>query len=105
MKKLWKKNFVLIRICLFIGCFGNSIGNAVFNASLVLAIPEGNRGAILGFIGATSTGGCALSAVIFGVLCDLFPLYIVFVAGNVLSILPMIYLCFNKRTKEFVMSH
>lgn len=98
-------DYTMMCICLFIGCFGNSIGNAVFNASLVLAIPEGNRGAILGFIGATSTGGCALSAVIFGVLCDLFPLYIVFVAGNVLSILPMIYLCFNKRTKEFVMSH
>ena len=83
----------------------NAMGNAVFNASLMLALPEENRGAILGFVSAASTGGCALSAVIFGLLCDIFPLYLVFVAGNVLTILPMLYLCLHKNTREFIISN
>ena len=79
--------------------------NSIFNASLMLALPEENRGAILGFVSAFSTGGCALSAVIFGVLGDLFPLYIVFIAGNALSLLPMLYLCLHKKTRNFILTH
>ena len=83
----------------------NCAANAVFNAALRLALPEENRGAILGFISAASTGGCALSAVIFGVLGDLFPLYLVFIAGSILSIGPTLYLCGHKYTREFVTEH
>ena len=72
---------------------------------MMLALPEENRGGILGFISAASTGGCALSAVIFGVLCDVFPLYLVFIAGNLLSIGPMLYLCLHKDTREFILKN
>ena len=92
--RLWNKDYILMLQ-----------GNAVFNASLMLALPEENRGAILGFVSAASTGGCALSAVIFGVLGDIFPLYLVFVAGNVLTILPMLYLCLHRSTREFIISN
>ena len=98
-------SFPTVTVLLFLNSFMNMLANSVFNASLMLALPEENRGAILGFISAFSTGGCALSAVIFGVLGDLFPLYLVFMAGNVLSLLPMLYLCLHKKTKEFVLSH
>lgn len=96
-----------VPMCIFAFCAGlcNTAGNAVFNASLMLALPEENRGAILGFIQSASVGGSALSAVLYGVLGDVFPLYIVFVAGNLISLAPMLYLCFNRRTKEFVLSH
>ena len=83
----------------------NAMGNAVFNASLMLALPEENRGAIIGFVSAASTGGCALSAVIFGVLGDIFPLYLVFVAGSLLTIPLMLYLCLHKNTREFILNH
>lgn len=96
------KQYIPVCILFFLGAFTNCMGNAVFNASLMLALPEGNRGAILGFVSAASTGGCALSAVIFGVLGDIFPLYLVFVAGNVLTILPMLYLCLHRSTREFI---
>ena len=99
------KQFILMCVLFFLGAFTNCMGNAVFNASLMLALPEENRGAILGFVSAASTGGCALSAVIFGVLCDVFPLYLVFVIGNVLTILPMLYLCLHKNTREFILNH
>lgn len=89
----------------FLAAFFNSAGNTVFNASLMLALPEKNRGAILGVVQASSTGGTALSAVIYGALGDIFPLYLVFTVGTAISLVPMLYLCFNPRTKSFVLTH
>lgn len=99
------KQFVPLCMMAFLASFANCAGNTVFNASLMLALPEENRGAILGFIQSASVGGTALSAVIYGVLGDMLPLYLVFSVGNLLSLVPMLYLCFNPRTKEFVINH
>lgn len=99
------RQFILMCVLFFLGAFTNCMGNAVFNASLMLALPEENRGAIIGFVSAASTGGCALSAVIFGVLGDIFPLYLVFVVGSLLTIPPMLYLCLHKNTREFIISN
>ena len=98
-------NFIMMCVLFFLFSLGNCAGNTVFNASLMLALPEENRGAIIGFISAASTGGCALSALFFGFLGDIFPLYLVFVAGCVLAIVPMLYLCCHKNTKEFILEH
>ena len=98
-------DFVPMCVLVFAGAFLNCAGNSVFNASLMLALPEENRGAILGFIQAASTGGTALSAVIYGFLGDVFPLYIVFAIGSAISLAPMLYMCFNRRTKDFVLNH
>lgn len=97
--------FMAVCILAFIGCFMNCAGNTVFNASLMLALPEENRSAILGFLRSASVGGTALSAVIYGLLGDLFPLYLVFAAGSAISLGPMLYMCFHTKTKEFVLEH
>jgi MFS family permease len=89
----------------FLASFLNCAGNTVFNASLMLALPEENRSAILGFIQSASVGGTALSAVIYGFLGDAFPMYLVFAAGNAISLIPMLYMCFHPNTKEFVLTH
>ena len=96
-----------ITLCVFVFLFAlaNCAGNTIFNAALMLALPEENRGAILGFIQAASTGGCALSAVVYGVLGDVFPLYLTFAAGSVLSLAPMLWMCFHPHTKAFVLEH
>lgn len=99
------ENFVTMCILGFLGAFMNCAGNAVFNASLMLALPEDNRGAILGFVQSACVGGSALSAVLYGVLGDIFPLYIVFAIGSAISLLPMIYLCFHPRVKKFILSN
>lgn len=99
------RNYAVMCIMMFLGSFANALGNSIFNASLMLALPEGNRGALLGFISAASTGGCALSAVIFGVLGDVFPLYLVFTVGCLLTILPMAYMSLHKNAREFVLTH
>lgn len=97
------EQFVLMCILAFLASFLNCAGNTVFNASLMLALPEENRSAILGFIQSASVGGIALSAVIYGFLGDVFPLYLVFAVGSAVSLAPMLYLCFHPRTKEFVL--
>ena len=97
--------FVPLCIAAFLASFCNCAGNTVFNASLMLALPEENRGAILGFIQSASVGGTALSAVIFGVLGDVFPMYLVFTVGNLLSLGPMLYMCFHRDTKSFILEH
>lgn len=97
------KNFAVMCVGMFLASLANAMGNSIFNASMMLALPEENRGAILGFISAASTGGCALSSVIFGVLGDVFPLYLVFTAGCLLSVLPMAYMCLHKHAREFVL--
>jgi MFS family permease len=98
-------DFVLMCVFAFMAAFMNCAGNTVFNAALMLALPEKNRGAILGFVQSASIGGSAFSAVLYGLLGDVFPLYLVFTAGSLISLAPMLYLCFHKRTKEFVLSH
>ncbi len=97
--------FLLMCIFAFAGAFLNTAGNTVFNASLMLALPEENRGAILGLIQSASIGGSALSAVLYGFLGDVFPMYLVFAVGSGISLVPMLYLCFHPRTKEFVVTH
>ena len=99
------RDFIPMCILAFLASFANCAGNTVFNASLMLALPEENRSAILGFIQSASVGGTALSAVIYGFLGEAFPLYLVFAAGNVLSLAPMLYMCFHPHTREFVLEH
>lgn len=88
---------------LFLGCFFNTLGNSVFSSVLMLALPEQNRGAILGFFSAGATGGCALSAVLYGFLCDRYPIEQVFIAGTVLCAPIMLFMCLNKATRQFMM--
>ncbi|MBO5778838.1 MAG: MFS transporter [Clostridia bacterium] len=99
------KEFVPLCIMAFFASFANCAGNTIFNASFKLALPEENRGAILGLFQSASVGGTALSAVIYGVLGDVLPLDLIFTVGALLSAVPMLYLCFNPRTKEFVLNH
>ena len=72
---------------------------------MMLALPEENRSAILGFISSASVGGTALSTVIYGVLGDVFPLYLVAAVGTVISLVPMLWLCIHPKTREFVLEH
>jgi len=99
------QSFWSVCVFAFLAAFLNSAGNSVFNASLMLALPEENRGAILGFMQSASTGGTAISAVIYGLLGDMFPLSLVFTVGSVLSLVPMLYLSFAPETRRFVQEH
>ncbi len=97
--------FLPMAVLLFLSALLNAAGNSIFNAALMLALPEENRGAILGFIEAASVGGCALSAVIYGLLGEFFPLYLVFAAGSLISLPFALYLFCHRSTREFILTH
>ena len=97
--------FTMMCVMAFLASFLNCAGNAVFDASLMLALPEENRGAIIGFISSASIGGTALSALVYGFLGEVLPMYLIFASGSMISLFPMMYMCFHPRTKEFVLSH
>lgn len=97
--------FLPMCIFAFLSAFLNCAGNAVFSAAAMLALPEDNRGAILGLFSSASIGGSALSALAYGFVGEIFPLQIVFSVGCILSFLPMLYLCFNPKVKNFILSH
>ena len=101
----FSNQFLPMCIFAFLAGLLNCVGNTVFNAALMLALPEENRSAILGFIQSASIGGTAISAVLYGLLGEVFPLYIIFAAGNAISLIPMLYLCFHPQTKRFVLEH
>ena len=98
-------NYTVMCVMLFLGCFANTLGNGIFNAALMLALPEANRGSVLGFVNAASTGGSALSAVVYGLLCDWFPIPLVFTAGTLLSAVPMVLMCLHRITREFILEN
>ena len=97
--------FVPMCVMTFLASMLNCAGNTIFNASLMLALPEKNRSAIMGFIRSASVGGTALSALIYGLLGDVFPLYLVFAVGNAISLVPMLYMCFHPKTKTFILEY
>ena len=101
----FSNQFIPTCIFAFLSGLLNCAGNTVFNASLMLALPEENRSAILGFISSASVGGTALSSVIYGILGEVFPLHIIFSIGSAISLIPMLYLCFHPETKRFVLEN
>ena len=105
MLAFFQNSFVPMAVLFFIAMVLNTAGNTIFSAALMLALPEENRGGILGLISAASIGGCALSAVIYGILGDIFPLQLVFAAGILLALPAALYLFLHRRTKDFVLTH
>lgn len=95
----------LVMIMLGLGTLGNALANAIFNASLMLALPQDNRGTVLGMATSGSIGSSALSSMIYGILGDIFSLQLVFVISNIIAIIPLYLLCVSKTTKAFILSH
>lgn len=100
----FSQNFILMCALAFVAGFFNCVGNTIFNASMMLALPKQNRSAIIGVFRSGSVGGSALSAVIYGVLGEFFPLYILFAIGSTLSLPIMIFMCFHPKIKQFIQS-
>ena len=97
--------FLPLCILAFLASMTNAVGNAIFNATMMLALPEENRSAILGFVQAASCGGTALSAVLFGLLGEVFPLHLVFIGGVIVCLPFALHLFFHRITKAFILTH
>ena len=99
------KDYILMCVLAFLAAMLNCAANTIFNASMMLALPEENRSAILGFFSAASTGGMALSSLIYGLIGEVMPLYLLFSVGGLLSLGPMIYLSVHSATRKFILKN
>ncbi len=96
-------NIYLFTALLFIAGFLNAYFNTIMNAMLIMLIPEDKRASILGFMTTFSTGGSALSALVYGFLGEIFLLSHVAVGGVILCIPVLVILIKNKSIGEEIM--
>ncbi len=77
--------FIWLTTAFFVGDFLNVIGNAILNATMVLAIPRDKRATIFGFVSSFSIAGMALSTLAYGFLAEYVDLSLITIIGTVLS--------------------
>ena len=83
-------SMIFTSACYLICSLLNAFGNGLFNAILVLALPEQSRGVLLGLMTTISTLGCAISSLLYGFLGDTMSLKLLGLIGSVLSAVPFV---------------
>jgi len=79
------RGFPWLTTTFFIGDFLNVIGNALLNATMILAIPRDKRATVIGFVSSFSIAGMALSTLGYGFLAEVFDLSMISIIGQVLA--------------------
>lgn len=90
------QGFIWLTIFFFLGDFTMVIGNAILNATMILAIPRDKRATVFGFISSFSIAGVALSMVSYGVLAEKFDLSVLAIIGTILSFIAILPIFVNK---------
>lgn len=88
--------FWWLTIFFFLGDFFMVIGNAVLNATMILAIPRDKRATVFGFVSSFSIAGVAVSMLSYGFLAEWIDLSILSIIGTGLAYLAILPLFFNK---------
>jgi MFS transporter, DHA3 family, macrolide efflux protein len=80
----------------FLGDFFMVIGNALLNATMILAIPRDKRATIFGFVSSFSIAGVGLSMLAYGFLAESIDLSLLSIIGTILGFVALIPVLFNK---------
>lgn len=93
-------DFYLLALLFFLANALNTMANAVLNSVLILAIPADKRGMIIGFVMTASTGGVAISALMYGFFAEFIPITTLAIIGLSLAAIPMLWLTLDRRMKD-----
>ncbi len=93
-------DFYLLAFLFFVANALNTMANAVLNSVLILAIPADKRGMIIGFVMTASTGGVAISSLMYGFFAEFVPMTVLAIIGLSLAAIPMLWLTLDKRMKD-----
>jgi DHA3 family macrolide efflux protein-like MFS transporter len=96
--------FVWLTIAFFVGDFLNVIGNAILNATMILAIPREKRATIFGFVSSFSIAGMALSTLAYGFLAERIDLSVITIIGTVLSFFAILPVFLDKGIIKMITS-
>ena len=72
------------------------VGNALLNATMILAIPRDKRATVFGFVSSFSIAGVALSMVGYGFLAEIYDLSILAIIGTALAMFSIFPIFINK---------
>jgi len=98
------QGFVWLTVFFFLGDFMMVIGNALLNATMILAIPRDKRATVFGFVSSFSIAGVALSMLGYGFLAEIYDLSILAIIGTALAMFSIFPIFFNKGIWK-LMSH
>jgi MFS family permease len=96
--------FIWLTTAFFIGDFLNVIGNAILNATMLIAIPRDKRATIFGFVSSFSIAGMALSTLAYGFLAESFTLSSITIIGTALSFLAILPVFLDKGITKMITS-
>ena len=89
---LMGQGFIWLTTFFFLGDFTMVIGNAILNATIILAIPRDKRATVFGFVSSFSIAGMAISMLGYGYLAEIYDLSVLAIigtAGGFLAITPL----------------
>jgi MFS transporter, DHA3 family, macrolide efflux protein len=93
---LMGSGFIWLTVFFFLGDFFMVIGNALLNATMILAIPRDKRATIFGFVYSFSIAGVGLSMLAYGFLAEIIDLSLLSIIGTILGFVALIPVLFNK---------
>jgi hypothetical protein len=93
---LMGQGFIWLTIFFFLGDFTMVIGNALLNATMILAIPRDKRATVFGFVSSFSIAGVALSMLSYGYLAETIDLSVLAIIGTLASFFAIIPIFINK---------
>lgn len=93
---LMGQGFYWLTIFFFLGDFTMVIGNAILNATIILAIPRDKRATVFGFVSSFSIAGMAISMLGYGFLAEIFDLSVLAIIGTTLGFFAIVPVFFSK---------
>ena len=93
---LMGQGFLWLTIFFFLGDFTMVIGNALLNATMILAIPRDKRATVFGFVSSFSIAGVALSMISYGVLAEVYDLSLLAIIGTLAGFIAIIPIFLSK---------
>jgi len=99
---LFGHGFLWLTIFFFLGDFMMVVGNALLNATMILAIPRDKRATVFGFVSSFSIAGIALSMLTYGFLAERFDLSLLAIIGTLLSLLAIVPIFLSKGIWEIM---
>jgi len=88
--------FIWLTVFFFLGEFVGIVGNAILNATMILAIPRDKRATVFGFVSSFSIAGMAISVLAYGFIAEVFDLSLLAIIGTILGFLALLPIFISK---------
>lgn len=96
------QGFYWLTIFFFLGDFTMVIGNAILNATMILAIPRDKRATVFGFVSSFSIAGMAISMLGYGFLAEIYDLSILAIMGTAAGFIAIVPIFLSNGIRKLI---